>query len=137
MATNISIVLEKNKNQFTWLQLFANNDLREATNEEFIYDILFYRKVWEKVYIRKDELVRRQETTTHSSLSTTGDIENSSIQLVNLCKVAVKERPKRTSHYNKSTTKTTLQETSNKKQYTCGFCKELGHNVATCSNKIQ
>ncbi|CAG8851703.1 17871_t:CDS:2, partial [Racocetra persica] len=52
------------------------------------------------------------------------------VQFANPHKVVVKGRPKGTSHHSKSV----LQEISNKKkhEYTCGFCKELGHNIATC-----
>ncbi|CAG8630727.1 8651_t:CDS:1 [Cetraspora pellucida] len=88
-----------------------------------------------RIHIREDELIREQKTLTHT-LFKRHTIED--IPLVNPRKVTVKGRPKSASH--KNAAKITSQDTGNKKkhgQYTCRFCKEPGHNVATCTNKIE
>ncbi|CAG8807638.1 34288_t:CDS:2, partial [Racocetra persica] len=88
-----------------------------------------------RIYIREDELIEEQETSTHTSFNR-HTIED--IPLVNPRKVTVKRRPKAASY--KNAAKIISQDTGNKKkrgQYTCGFCKEPGHNVATCPNKVE
>ncbi|CAG8549326.1 5978_t:CDS:2 [Racocetra persica] len=90
-----------------------------------------------KVSAREEELIRAQEDMTSASTNQNDNTEISTIQLVNPRKVAVKGRPKAVHHHNKNITKVTSQEASKKKrgQYTCGYCKEAGHNIATCPNK--
>ncbi|CAG8653022.1 31755_t:CDS:2, partial [Racocetra persica] len=133
----------------------------ETTNKEYINEILFYVKVWglahttinkcmlhrnhefvclikeylSRIHIREDELIGEQETLMHTSFNR-HTIED--IPLANPRKITVKGRPKAVSH--KNATKITSQDIGNKKkrrQYTCGICKEPGHNVATCPNKVE
>ncbi|CAG8539674.1 22044_t:CDS:2, partial [Racocetra persica] len=161
VITNIDTAPKNIEGRFVWLQPFNNNETGETTNEGYINKILFYEKVWglartainkymlhcdhefvclieeylSRIHIREDELIGEQETSTHTSFNR-HTIED--IPLANLRKVTVKGRPKAASH--KNAAKITLQDTGNKKkhgQYTCGFCKELGHNVATCPNKVE
>ncbi|CAG8712028.1 15322_t:CDS:2 [Cetraspora pellucida] len=107
-VTNIDTVPKNIEGQFVWLQPFNNNETGETTNEG------------------EDELIGEQETSTHTSFNR-HTIED--IPLAIPQKVTVKGRPKSASH--KNAAKITLQDTGNKKkrgQYTCGFCKEPGHN---------
>ncbi|CAG8534661.1 25020_t:CDS:2 [Cetraspora pellucida] len=136
----------------------------EITNDNFIDEMLFYGKAWglahiavnkcmlhhdnkfilliknylNKIYTREEELVRLQkEVVASTSQNVAKSTEDSMIQLENPQKVVSRKRPKAANYHNKDITNVTLQETSKKKhgQYTCGFCKELGHNIATCLNK--
>ncbi|CAG8610929.1 25025_t:CDS:2 [Cetraspora pellucida] len=139
-------------------------ETEEITNVDFIDEMLFYGKAWglactainkyilhhdnkfilliknylNKIYIKEEELVRSQEEIVAlTSQNVAESTEDSMIQLENPQKVVGRGRPKAASHYNKNITNMTLQETSKKKheQYTCRFCKESGHNIATCLNK--
>ncbi|RIB14571.1 hypothetical protein C2G38_2040078 [Gigaspora rosea] len=137
----------------------------EITNNDFINEMLFYGKVWglartavnkcmlyrdnefillienylNKARTREEELVRSQEEVVAStSQNVAENTEDNMIQLENPRKVVGRGRPKAASHHNKDIIDVISQEASKKKcgQYTCGFCKEPGHNIATCSNKI-
>ncbi|CAG8838627.1 20166_t:CDS:2, partial [Cetraspora pellucida] len=76
-------------------------ETKEIANDDFINEMLFYGE---------KELTGIQEDMTSASTSQNENTEISTIQLVNLRK-----------------------EVSKKKhgQYTCGFCKEAGHNIVT------
>ncbi|CAG8736387.1 35541_t:CDS:1, partial [Racocetra persica] len=152
-----------NKNQYIWLQLFANSKTEEITDDNFIDEMLFYRKVWglartavnkcmlhhdnefillienylNRVRTREEELVRSQEIVVSTSQNIVENTEVSMIQLENPWKVVGRGRPKAASHHNKDIMNITTQEANKKKhgQYTCEFCKEPGHNIANCLNK--
>ncbi|RIB10392.1 hypothetical protein C2G38_2043533 [Gigaspora rosea] len=103
----------------------------------------------EQVRAKEEELIKTQEASTQTSSDDNinlgfgiwddGQIPNYSKSgfcqhvYMNPRKVTGKRRPKGTSLYSKST----LQETSSKKkrEYTCEFCKEPGHNITTCPDR--
>ncbi|CAG8591077.1 510_t:CDS:2 [Gigaspora margarita] len=62
----------------------------------------------------------------------TENVESNVISIENPQKVVTRGRPKSASH-----DKNIVTEKSSKKrgQYTCGLCKQLGHNIATCPHK--
>ncbi|CAG8757572.1 3681_t:CDS:1, partial [Gigaspora margarita] len=64
--------------------------------------------------------------------NTTKNVESNIISIENPQKVVTRGRPKSAS-YNKNV----VTEKSSKKrgQYTCGLCKQPGHNIATCPYK--
>ncbi|RIB28069.1 hypothetical protein C2G38_2028849 [Gigaspora rosea] len=135
------------------LQPFTDNKVEKPIDEEFINERIYYRKAWgmactvlnkyvlyrddefihlienylERVRAKKEELIKTQEASTQASSN------NNIVEFMNPRKVIGKGRPKGTSHYSESTP----QETSSKKkrEYTCGFCKESGHNITTCPDR--
>ncbi|CAG8850298.1 9776_t:CDS:1, partial [Racocetra persica] len=46
LANDVNIVQESNECRFTWLQPFIDNETGDTMNEEFVDEVLFYRKVW-------------------------------------------------------------------------------------------
>ncbi|CAG8841996.1 19647_t:CDS:2, partial [Racocetra persica] len=103
-------------NTVTNIDTAPKNIEDETTNEGYINEMLFYGKVWglARTAVNKCMLHRDHEFVT------------------------VKGRPKAASH--KNAAKITSQDIGNKKkcgQYTCGFCKEPSHNIATCPNKVE
>ncbi|CAG8632404.1 3411_t:CDS:2 [Gigaspora rosea] len=160
LDNNIDIDQESNEYRLTWLQLFANHEPANDINEEFVDEVLFYGKVWglartgvnkcmlhrdyefirliegylEKICAKEDELAKEQEIATDQA--TIEHVEGNVISIANPRKVVTRGRPKSASHEKNVTT---TQEKSIKKcgQYTCGFCKEPGHNIATCPYKAR
>ncbi|RIB00437.1 hypothetical protein C2G38_2234306 [Gigaspora rosea] len=145
-------VQESNERQFTWLQLFADNETRNSVNETFVDEVLFYGKVWglartavNKCMLHHDHafinLIEAYLENVHAieddiaEQNTTENVESTIVSIENPRKVVTRGRPKSTSH--DKTVATTTQEESSKKrgQYTCGLCKQPGHNIATCSHK--
>ncbi|CAG8672015.1 5229_t:CDS:2, partial [Racocetra persica] len=94
--------------QFVWLQPFASNETGDPINEEFVNEVLFYRKIWglartainkcmlycdykfvglikaylEKICVREDELAEKQEATTDQDSSK--NVEGNMISIANL-----------------------------------------------------
>ncbi|RIB03672.1 hypothetical protein C2G38_2049070 [Gigaspora rosea] len=157
LVDDIDIDQESNEYRLTWLQPFADHEPADDINEEFVDEVLFYGKVWglartgvnkcmlhrdyefirliegylEKIRAKEEELAKKQEIAADQA-TTEGNI----ISIVNPRKVVTRGRPKSASHEKNVTT---MQDKSIKKrgQYTCGFCKEPGHNIATCPYKAR
>ena len=89
----------------------------------------------EKIRTREDELVGEQEAG--ASQHTIENVEDNVLKIANPRKVFTRGRPKSAGHGKNVVT--TAQEKGSKKrgQYTCGFCKEPGHNIATCPHKAK
>ncbi|CAG8668164.1 6094_t:CDS:2, partial [Racocetra persica] len=82
----------------------------------------------EKIHAREHEL---QETAVPQYTIEEGNV----MPIANPRKVVTKGRPRLAGHDQNVVT----HEKSSKKwgQYTCGFCKEPGHNIATCLHKAK
>ncbi|RIB27900.1 hypothetical protein C2G38_2159416 [Gigaspora rosea] len=119
-ATNIERPMESDENEFVWLQLFADNEVEEPINKEFINERIISTA-------KEEELIKAQEALTQASS------EENIVEFMNPHKVTGKRRYKRTSYYNEGMS----QETSSKKkrEYTCSFCKKPVHNISTCPNR--
>ncbi|CAG8741786.1 28159_t:CDS:2, partial [Racocetra persica] len=118
-----------------------NHETEEITDDDFIDEMLFYRKVWglartainkcmlhrdnefilliknylNRVRTREEELVRSQEVVVLTSQNVVENTEVSMIQLENPQKVVGRGRPKAESHHNKDITNITTQEANKKK----------------------
>ncbi|CAG8850484.1 418_t:CDS:2, partial [Gigaspora margarita] len=79
----------------------------------------------EKIRAKEDELAKEQEIAADQA--TIEHVEGN---------VVTRGRPKLASH--KKNVMTTQEKSIKKRrQYTCGFCKEPGHNIATCPYKAR
>ncbi|CAG8644324.1 9070_t:CDS:2 [Cetraspora pellucida] len=120
----------KNLNQsaINKLQLIATDEVKESVNKEFINKRILYKKNYlEQVCVKENELVTMQEILAQTLA------KDNIVEFTNSYKMVGKKRPKRTNQ-----SKNMPQETSSKKkhEYTCKFCKEPGHNIATCLYRI-
>ncbi|RIB30047.1 hypothetical protein C2G38_2286103 [Gigaspora rosea] len=143
------------------LQPFADHEPADAINKEFVDKVLFYEKVWglartgvnkcmlhrdyefirliegylEKVCVREEELAKKQEIAADQDAIK--NVESNVISIANPRKVVTRRRPKTASHAQNVIM--TMQKKGSKKcgQYTCRFCKEPGHNIATCPHKVK
>ncbi|CAG8834618.1 8183_t:CDS:2, partial [Racocetra persica] len=103
----------------------------KSISEEFIHEMLFYRKVWGLAHIAVNKCMLHYDHEFVSSIE------------AYLEKICAKEnalqeaagRPRLAGHGQNVVT----HEKSSKKrgQYTCGFCKKPGHNIATCPHKAK
>ncbi|CAG8614745.1 6148_t:CDS:2 [Gigaspora margarita] len=88
----------------------------------------------EKICAKENELAKEQEIAADQA--TIEHVKGNVISITNPRKVVTRGRPKSASHEKNAIT---MQEKSIKKcgQYTCGFCKEPGHNIVTCLYKAK
>ncbi|CAG8533969.1 23123_t:CDS:2 [Gigaspora rosea] len=88
---------------FANLQPFADDEVEEPINEEFINERMFYGKAWgiaqllRTIRAKEKELIKTQEASTEASS------DDNIVELMNLCRMTGKGRPKGTSHYSEST----------------------------------
>ncbi|CAG8547072.1 20483_t:CDS:2 [Cetraspora pellucida] len=136
---------------------------KEDINDDLVKEQLFYRKVWglirtatnkcllhrdhgfiqlienylDDVHKREEELAKIHQ----ADVSDDSDEENTclTVQLKNPLVVNTKGRPKSAS-YNKNNTNQQLVHKGKRKRdrglNLCSYCKELGHNIATCSKRV-
>ncbi|RIB23006.1 hypothetical protein C2G38_2172475 [Gigaspora rosea] len=102
----------------------------------------------EFVEIVKTYLASIHEKETRSQQANNSENEDSdkenntlpNIVLRNQRKVATRGRPKLSSHRNQQSQRSASESLNDKRkrgQNQCSYCKELGHNIATCSKKVK
>ncbi|CAG8791256.1 25642_t:CDS:1, partial [Racocetra persica] len=88
-----------------------------------------------KVYKREEKFI--QENIADLKSNSNKENISSYVQLKNLLKVATKGRPKLVSHHKDNINQhLTHNNSKQKRPNLCSYCKESGHNIATCSKKL-
>ncbi|CAG8461234.1 14640_t:CDS:2 [Gigaspora rosea] len=155
----------KDNKRFNRIQPFYNTSEQSSNeNKGFVKKLLFYGRVWglartatkkcllyhDKKFVKivenylanihecENNLIRinkQHETANLDSSDKENKITN--VRFRNPCKIITKGRPKSV-HHNKSDKETKKKVTVGKRkrdQNHCSYCKELGHNIVTCSKK--